>query len=303
MRPPYPWQQASWQTLLDAQGAGRMSQSVLITGQAGVGKHLFARELAKTGLCERRGEQACNTCANCHQFEAGAHPDFIEIAVLEDKREILIDQIREFCRQIQFTPSQARGRFAVIHAADRLTLAAANALLKTLEEPPRNAVLLLTGTQLSKIPGTIRSRCTRVHIPTPTPAQASAWLQARFPDHSAPLQWVLRSQGPCNLHVADDLVNQHQNKFSAWADMLQRLQRSRDPLAAAARVDDADFEDFLRWWQEELLAGMRAGQIGMEQRRLWDALLRVRRQSSSNFNRLLALEGLFILYLTLQPAS
>lgn len=294
-RPPFSWQGEAWQRLRQRQQAGRLMQALLITGQPGVGKYAFARELARTGLCLQSAENSCGHCRSCQQFEAGAHPDYLEVAPLEGKRDILIDQIRDFCRLIQLTPGQSQGRYAIIRGADRLNLAAANALLKSLEEPPSRVVLILTADQLVRIPATIRSRCTRIPIPMPDQQQASAWLREQGVDAPAPL-WQ-RRQGPCIWTEEDAAPAQQHALERQWAQLLEQLERQGDSLAAAAAIGEAQFDAFVLWWQSHLLEQMKRDGSRAALRRVWDALVTVRREGHLNFNRLLALEGLFILYL------
>ncbi len=292
---PYPWQLAAWRRLRERQRQQRLMQALLITGQPGVGKYAFARELARSGLCEDSSENSCGRCPNCQQFDAGAHPDFVEVAPLEGKRDILIDQIREFCRQIQLTPSQRAGRYAIIRGADRLNIAAANALLKSLEEPPSRVILLLTADQLVRIPPTIRSRCTRIPIPMPKPSQAGAWLKEQGIEADPAL--FRRRQGPCVWLQKELAPAQQQSQERQWEELLDRMERQGDSLAAAAAVGEDHFDAFVLWWQSRLLEQMKKDPARSPLRRVWDALITVRREGHLNFNRLLALEGLFILYL------
>ncbi len=294
-RPPYTWQADAWQRLRRRQQDGRLMQALLITGQPGVGKYAFARELARTGLCLDSSDNSCGQCRSCLQFEAGAHPDLVEVAPLEGKRDILIDQIRDFCRQIQLTPGQNQGRYAIIRGADRLNLAAANALLKSLEEPPSRVVLILTADQLVRIPATIRSRCTRIPIPMPDQEQSRIWLQQQGVD-APPSLWQ-RRQGPCIWMQEGAAPAQQQALERQWAQLLEQLERQGDSLAAAAAIGEDQFDAFVLWWQNHLLDQMKRDTGRAAMRRVWDALLTVRREGHLNFNRLLALEGLFILYL------
>ncbi len=295
MNVPFAWQDQVWKELRNSLQQRRLSHSLLITGQRGVGKTELARELAKTGLCETPELSACGQCSSCHQFAAGSHPDWIEIEKPEDKREILIDQIRDFCADIQLTASQARGRYAHIRNADQLNKASANALLKTLEEPPRGATIILSVTNLSRVPATIRSRCARVAIHMPSTQQARDFLGA---DVNVPEQ-LLSRVGPCALAAQDDTLGNLIKSEKEWEQLIQRLERDHDAISAAAAIDDTQLDAFLTWWQGRLLNDLKSGRKGLALRRQWDALINVRKDGQSSFNRLLALEGLFILYLDL----
>ena len=296
MSAPYDWQMPAWTELRNSLQAKRLPHSLLISGQAGVGKTALARELARTGLCEAPELSACGQCDSCHQFAAGAHPDWIEIEKPQDKREILIDQIRAFCTDIQLTASQPRGRYAHIRDADALNRASANALLKTLEEPPRGVTIMLSVSNLSRLPATIRSRCSRISIAMPSVDQARAFLgaQAEVPAH------LLGRVGPCALAADDASLDTLIKAEKDWQQVLERVGRDHDAISAAEAINETQFDAFLSWWQSRLLDDMKSGRQGMAQRRLWDALIKVRKDGQGSFNRLLALEGLFILYLDLQ---
>lgn len=294
---PCPWHEPAWIQLQQAQREGRLAPALLLSGPLGVGKRRFARAVAKAGLCEDAQAGACGQCGSCRQFEVGVHPDYLEIAIAPDKREILIDQIRDFTASIQLTAGQGgRGRYGVILAADRMNHAAANALLKTLEEPPQGVRLLLTASQLGRMPATIRSRCSRMALPMPSEEQSRQWLSRLDPPIDPRL--VTPARGPCaleNLEQPAELLKREQS----WGSTITQLRRQRDPMAAAKSVGEGDCDRFVEWWQGQLLGDMKHGDEPVALRRLWDALIQVRAQSHIAFNRLLVLEGLFILYLNL----
>lgn len=304
MSVPYAWQAQTWGQLTEQQRQGRLPQALLVTGMDGIGKVDFCRELAATGLCLSLSDaqRRCGHCASCQQLRAGAHPDYLELGLLEGKREILIDQIRELCQAMQLTPSQSRGRYALIRNADRLNLAAANALLKTLEEPPRALTIMLVATRLSRLPATIRSRCTRVPMSLPTAAQTQAWLAEHAPSLEPDPDSRLRI-GPCGLAAGSQDQASWASLERHWNKTIDELERRRDPLRAAREADNEEFDLFLSWWQARLLHDMRSGRLSRTFARLWDALVTVRSQGQGSFNRLLALEGLFILYVNLAAAQ
>lgn len=143
-------------------GRGRLGHAYLFTGPPGVGKRLFAGELAKALLCEAAPAgrlEACDRCPSCLLVDAGSHPDFFAAGRPEDGLEIPIDAVRELCRGLSLKPARGRGKVAVLDDADDLTEEAANCFLKTLEEPPPRSVLILVGTDPDRQLPTIRSRC------------------------------------------------------------------------------------------------------------------------------------------------
>src|SRR5690606_28445422 len=142
MIPLAPWQQRAYAQALAALDAGRMSHALLVTGAPGLGKVELARTLALRLLCPQPQQGfACGQCRSCKLLAAGTHPDLLEETLeLTDKgeprKEILIAQMRRLCDALMLTPQIANGQVALIHPADALNRNAANALLKTLEEPP-----------------------------------------------------------------------------------------------------------------------------------------------------------------------
>src|SRR6185503_2798032 len=111
-----------------------LPSAYLFAGPDGVGKRRLAEALAAALLCGRT--PACGVCPACHKLAAGAHPDRIEIRVPEDKKEIPVSEIRALQARMPYSPHEGRGRAVLVSDAENLSIAAANALLKTLEEPP-----------------------------------------------------------------------------------------------------------------------------------------------------------------------
>ncbi len=153
-----------------AQAKGRVAGSYLFIGPEGVGKSTFARKLAKSLTCAqpRPGLLPCDACASCVQAEAGSHPDIDIVQKPEDRATIPLDaligdadhRMREgLCWRILLRPALGGRKVAIILDADLLSDEAANCLLKTLEEPPDGAVMILVGTALERQLPTIRSRC------------------------------------------------------------------------------------------------------------------------------------------------
>jgi DNA polymerase III subunit delta' len=146
---------------------GRLAHAYLFTGPPGIGKRLFAEELAKALLCEAPAVErleACDRCVACTQFAAGTHPDYFVAGRPEESLELPIAVMREFCRNLALKPARGRGKVAILDDADDLNEEAANCFLKTLEEPPPRSVLFLVGTSPDRLLPTIVSRCQVVHF-------------------------------------------------------------------------------------------------------------------------------------------
>ncbi|MBA4186426.1 MAG: DNA polymerase III subunit delta' [Planctomycetaceae bacterium] len=148
-------------TFRSAFASGRFGQSYLFVGPEGVGKRLFAHELAKALLCERPPAPltACDSCPGCAQIEAETHPDFITLRTPEGKHELPVDEMRAFCARLSRKPSRGSRVIGVVEDADDFNAESANSFLKTLEEPPPGAVLILLATGTDRQLPTILSRC------------------------------------------------------------------------------------------------------------------------------------------------
>ncbi len=161
---------------------GNLSHAYLFAGPPSVGKSTLARELALSMVCTPASGDAipCRTCAQCRLVLSGHHPDVVTMTRAADRRDILIDQIREMQQRVMLRPYQARRSVQIIEEADSLNEAAANALLKTLEEPPGHALLILTAVDEEALPATIRSRCQIITLRPVPNARIAGWLEGRW---------------------------------------------------------------------------------------------------------------------------
>ncbi len=267
-----PWQRRAHAQALAALDAGRLSHALLVTGAPGLGKVELARALAWRLLCpEPREGLACGQCRACRLLAAGTHPDLLEETLeLTDKgeprKEILIAQVRRLCDALMLTPQIAAGQVALIHPADALNRSAANALLKTLEEPPAGRHLILIADRPMRLPATIRSRCQGLRVELPPREEALAWLVSQgiaSSDAAAALEaaggnpgiarrWLADGGMALRFDVARDLVVLAQGRkgpvetTEAWVKdrPAQRLAFSamivRGHLAAAAGAANPD---------------------------------------------------------------
>jgi DNA polymerase-3 subunit delta' len=146
---------------------GRLGHAYLFIGPTGVGKRTVGVELAKALLCEHPAGgrvEACDGCPSCRLVDAGTHPDLLQAGRPCDELVFSVDEIRELCRQLSLTPIRGRRRVAVVDDADDFSTEAANAFLKTLEEPPPGSLLILLGTGADRQLPTIRSRCQLINF-------------------------------------------------------------------------------------------------------------------------------------------
>lgn len=189
-----PWLNAARASLLGRFRAGQLPHALLIAGEKGVGKRAFADQASAFLVCERpSGESltACGTCKQCELLAGESHPD-VRVYAPEKSRMIKVDQVRALSGFAVASPQVARRKLIIVDRADQLNINAANALLKTLEEPSADVVLLLLQETGRPILPTLMSRCQRLLIPTPGAEIAMAWLQGKLAsagaEYSADLQ-------------------------------------------------------------------------------------------------------------------
>jgi DNA polymerase-3 subunit delta' len=240
----------------------RVAHAYLLHGDDGIGKKLLALRFAQAINCEGGdGLDACGACRSCRQFETRTHPDFL---VIEPDRElanpqIKIEQIRELEQQIVYQPLVARKKIFLIDDADRMTLGAANALLKTLEEPPAHSVLLLISGRPSALPATVRSRCQGLRLAPPARTQVEAALirMREIPPADARLL-AAASQSRLGAALTMDLadVRTKQDELSSLASP-QTLRSVTAILTAAETLHKSDrgpeVLDWLVQWIRDLL--------------------------------------------------
>ncbi|MDJ0739014.1 MAG: DNA polymerase III subunit delta' [Gammaproteobacteria bacterium] len=174
-----PWHAEPWRRLQDGRRSGRLPHALLLAGPAGLGKSVFAARLARALVCPSPGGggDACDACAACRQSAAGSHPDLLQVVPEAPGKAIRIDAIRQVTAKSVLAAQQDGYRVIVIDPADAMNRAAANALLKTLEEPTPRTLLLLVSSQPERLPATIRSRCQAVVFRPPRLDDASHWLE------------------------------------------------------------------------------------------------------------------------------
>jgi DNA polymerase III subunit delta' len=168
---------------------GRLAHAYLFVGPSGIGKRLFAGELAKALLCEGRPAggklEACDTCPACILVDAGTHPDYFAVARPEEGNEIPIETMRELCAGFAMKSARGKGKVAVLDDADDLNEASANCFLKTLEEPPPRSVFILVGTRPDRQLATVVSRCQVVRFaPLPEAAVIDLLLKNGIQDRT-----------------------------------------------------------------------------------------------------------------------
>jgi DNA polymerase-3 subunit delta' len=243
-----PWLGAETEKLKAAFAAGRLPHALLIHEAPGAGGDWLAAWIARMVLCSpartagsaERAGSPCEHCLACQRAAHGQHPDLMRVQPLESSTQIRIEQVRELSQELSLTAHQGGYKVGILSPADTMNRFSANALLKTLEEPPKATVLILVATQPSRLPATILSRCQRVRVRAPERAEAVAWLEAtRGPGDWGRVLGVL-GVAPFLAMAADP---------AAVAEIASEVSRGLEEAAAGAGDPVATAE---RWARSEL---------------------------------------------------
>jgi DNA polymerase-3 subunit delta' len=160
-----PWHHSAWSRFANSIARDSVAHALLVHGEGGLHKVHLARQFGHALLCSEVGADAhaCGRCKSCLLLRAGTHPDWLEITNV-DSAVIKIDQIRALSERLSMRPQIGERQVALIFPAERMNSAAANALLKTLEEPTPDTHLLLVADRIGQLAATIRSRCQRLAV-------------------------------------------------------------------------------------------------------------------------------------------
>jgi len=249
---PYPWQQETWQRLVQPLQQGRLAHALLLTGGQGSGKLFLAQGFAKKALCREQQDYACGQCKSCLLIQAGSHPDYLLIE--PDGKNIKVDQVRAMIEQLNQT-AQLGGRKAIIIApAEAMNISAANALLKCLEEPTANSLILLVSSSPNRLLPTIRSRCQQIIISQPSFEQADTWLQSLVADAADREKLLQLANG--NPLLAQSyaekkilaLYEKCQQLICALLQSQVHIVKETEDLLKAAGKTNAEKNDFVEQW-------------------------------------------------------
>lgn len=262
---PLPWQRAQWQRLAQLIESERLPHALLLAGPQGVGKRIFARALGALLLC--RSPQygaACGICKSCLLLAAQAHPDSHWLApeeagnTLKGSRAIKIDQVRDLVERMSQTAQQGGRKVATVAPPEAMNRNAANALLKTLEEPAGSALLILVSDMPGRLLPTIRSRCQRLDFPIPPYADVLSWLQPHAASAEKLEQALTEAEGR-PMRARDLLTGDDAALRSELDDELAAvLARQLSVLAAAERWKQRDWTALLYWLESRLVRALRA---------------------------------------------
>lgn len=194
-----PWHKKVWSSLITQRDLGKLPHAILLTGMSGVGKSRLAKNLASLLLCQNGSSRTdpCDRCQSCSLLQTGNHPDLLLVEPEESGKAIKIDQIRDVVADLSTTSHQGGSRVVIIEQAEMLNTAAANALLKTLEEPQDSGtiIILISAAQML-LPATIRSRCQAITIKQPKYNESLEWLRPQVTNVDIDLLLALTENAP-----------------------------------------------------------------------------------------------------------
>jgi len=250
---PPPWIAPAWDALRRRRRDGNLPHALLVTAEPGYGAEALASAAVAAVACADP-EGPCGRCDACTRLAAGQHPDhrFVTLELNEDtgklRKEIAVDQVRALIGELQQSSLMGGWKSAIIDPAEAMSHAAANALLKTLEEPPAATLLVLVTARPDRLPATLRSRCQVVTVPHPARDVARAWLEAQEPRNDWALWLAIAGGAP--LAARELAASPFAPHRATVAQALLGLPEGRgDPLRLANELGDQDPAAFVRWWE------------------------------------------------------
>jgi DNA polymerase-3 subunit delta' len=287
----YPWLQEVESEFAERLRGGRMAHAIMLSGPAGLGKTELGRAFLASLLCLEGSYPACGACRSCQLLGSGAHPEG-HILTFEPhpkreglRTELIVDQVRHLTAALQLTNSVSQRKAALAYPAESFTTSAANALLKTLEEPPGDAVLILVSHNPARLPATVRSRCQSLYARLPDGDVAIPWLSeaARVSPDEAALALEAAAGSP--LRARRILREEGIEPYRALGELLDGLRSGRcDPATVMSALAEVD-PDLLWSWLS--LRTAHETRIRLDQTALARALAKLQIEADRN-RRLLA---------------
>ncbi|ROR32627.1 DNA polymerase III subunit delta' C-terminal domain-containing protein [Inmirania thermothiophila] len=239
-----PWLDAPWRRFAAAVAAGTLHHAWLVTGPDGSGKGLLAGRMVQGLLCPQ-GPEPCGACEDCRMAAAGVHPDLVLAAPDEPGRALRVDTVRALAARLALTARRGGRKVGVIAPAEAMNAAAANALLKTLEEPVPGTVLILVCARPGRLPATVRSRCLRLAAGPAPAALARPWLEREGGAAAAALLEAAEGAPLAARALADPEALALRD--AVLADVTALARGGADPVALAARWAEGRPAERVRW--------------------------------------------------------
>lgn len=253
LQPIYSWQKDHWSHLTHAVLTKKLAHGLLFSGTPGIGKTHLAQHLVAYLHCENPSEAACGCCRACYQILSGQNPDHMNLDLSEKARFITVDDVRLMTDWLAQTAHGGRCQTVIIHQADRLNRAAANALLKTLEEPPGESYIILLDQQRAPLLPTILSR---LHVIDCTQVPRSLVVDYLADKHgdNANLLYDLFYGAPLSEVNANDLLSCRDKLFQS---LLMLKDNNMDVVLLSDRMLKTDLDMLLNLWSSILLDMLR----------------------------------------------
>ena len=305
----YPWQAKQWQQFSQQKQQQRLPHALLLSGTKGLGKEAFANAIINSVLCQSPNPQgeACGQCHSCQLFVAGTHPDHIDIKPEAEGKQIKVDQVRELKSKQQLTSTVSIWKTVLISPADAMNISSANSLLKLLEEPQSNTLLILVTEQIAQLPVTIRSRCQSIHLSSPSQNDALAWLnQQGLTANDTDKQTVLElAQGAPLLAAAmlnDETLLRYQQ---IEQDFKAIVAGTVNPVSVANSWKDDNLLVILQQLQHQLKQRLLTNHHNKVYWQIYDCIMNTNQltSTSNNFNNTLIIEDFIVSIMTLVSNS
>ncbi len=292
MEPPeiYPWLAGHWSFFMQRLKIDRLAHALMIEGPAGSGKMALAGAMVAKLLCIEDQPRACGQCRSCKLLVGGAHPDYFDLQPEEDSEVIKVDQVRGLIAKLDLTTSISRRKVAWIHPAESMNGAAANALLKSLEEPAGNTVLILVSNNPGRLPVTIRSRCQAIAVNQPDTRQVLDWLGNSTGKPQAEVKEALQAAGGSPLRAAEYLESPGQDGYGQVQEGLATLLgRPGSVSLVSSKLNELNPVELWRWISmctgeviKSLMAGLPLTWLPVNMNLQDKTLLQLQRQADIN---------------------
>jgi len=273
----YSWLKEAEQQFTQSRAENRLAHATLVSGPVGLGKLDFARRASQSLLCLQNKSlddlaTATCSCRSCQLLTSGAHPDFRLLTYEENEKtkkmrtELVVDQVRRLTESMQLTNSLSPCKVALVHPAEAMNRSTANALLKTLEEPPGDAALFLVSHDPARLTPTIRSRCQSIHVRIPDRTVAHEWLQQQGVLDGELASRALQASAGSPLVALQMIEDGRAEQYLAVYTLLDRVQQDENSIAEVIDACSA-FEPHDLWtWLSLITAHRVRGGFGAHRR-------------------------------------
>ncbi|WP_145574738.1 DNA polymerase III subunit delta' [Yersinia mollaretii] len=254
----YPWLTGPYRQLIGQHISGRGHHALLLHALPGNGEEALIYGLSRWLMCQQRqGEKSCGECHSCRLMLAGNHPDWYVLAPEKGKSSIGVELVRQQIEKLYSHAQQGGAKVVWLPHAEQLTDAAANALLKTLEEPPENTYFLLDCHQPASLLATLRSRCFYWYLACPETALSLQWLQRQIQAEPIASLTALKLSEGAPLAAERLLQPERWAIRIALCDALSRALSSSDLLSLLPQLNHDDAAERLQWLSSLLLDALK----------------------------------------------